>query len=368
MLLPAASRLAREVDRSFWLVGAVTVALLLIVTAAMVYFAIRYRRGRRPVADQVHGHIVLEIVWVVIPTLIVLWMFVVGLRPFLKARAIPEDAYLVQVTGRQWVWSFRYPDSGVEATQLVVPANIAVKLELTSMPTDVIHGFYIPDFRLKQDALPGQLTYLWFNADRLGNYDIFCTQYCGKDHSQMHTLLRVVPPGEFTAWIRGQVARRYRPLVWQAVADPNCPAFGPKDLNIDSKLLYATFCVSCHGEKGDGSGLPGQARDFRQASGWKRGDKVTDIFRTLVNGIPGTQMRPFPNLTPYEKVALAHYVRHFRATPPPANTRADFDRLVQELALDKITPPVQPLPIEKAMEELVRQGRAPQPATQPGRL
>jgi cytochrome c oxidase subunit 2 len=366
MNLFAASRLAREVDRSFWLVGGVTVVLLVIVTAAMIIFAIRYRRGRRPVADQVHGHIVLEVVWIVIPTLIVLWMFVIGLEPFLKARSAPEGAYAIQVTGRQWVWSFRYPDSGVEATQLVVPANTAVKLELTSMPTDVIHGFYIPDFRLKQDALPGQFTYLWFNADRLGDYDIFCTQYCGKDHSQMHTLLRVVPPEEFTGWIRDQVARRYRPLIWGAVADPNCPAFGPKDLRIDSKILFATFCVSCHGAKGDGSGLPGQARDFRRPSGWKRGDKVTDIFRTLVEGVSGTQMRPFPNLTPYEKAALAHYVRHFLAKPPAAPTRADFDRLVQDFALDKMRPPPQPLPIEKAMEELVKQGRRGGPATQPG--
>lgn len=365
MLASGPSFLAREIDRSFWLVGLVTVALLLIVTGAMVYFAVRYRRSRRKISEQVHGHIALEIVWITVPTLIVLWMFVVGLRPFLKAHAVPKDAYRVQVTGRQWVWSFHYPDSGIDSTQLVVPANTDVELELTSMPTDVIHGFYLPDFRLKQDALPGQFTYLWLNADRLGTFDIFCSQYCGKDHSQMHTLLRVVPPTEFTKWLEGEVARRYRPVVFEAIEEANWPGFGPQDLNIDPKLLYATFCVSCHGAEGDGSGLPGRARDFRKPTGWKHSPKVTDIFRTLVEGVPGTEMRPFPSLTPNEKVAVAHYVRHFLTTPPPKDTRADFDKLVQEFGLDKIHPPPRPLPIEKAMEELIRRGGRVEPASQP---
>lgn len=365
MMASGPSFLAREIDRSFWLVGAVTVALLLLVTGAMIAFALRYRRSRRRIAEQVHGHTVLEVTWIVVPTVIVMWMFVVGLRPFLTARAVPPNAYVIQVTGRQWVWSFHYPDAGVDSTELVVPENTDVKLELSSMPTDVIHGFYLPDFRIKQDALPGQLTYVWLNADRRGTFDIFCTQYCGKDHSQMHALMRVVPPGEFTAWLSGQVAKRYRPLVFEAVTDPKWPGFGPDGLNIDPQRLYATFCVSCHGASGDGSGLPGVARNFRDAGGWRRGSKVTDIFRTLVNGSPGTQMRPFPNLTPYEKVALAHWVRHFLSTTPPPVSREDFDRLVQEFALDQVRPPARPMPIEKAMEELVRRGQASQPGSQP---
>jgi cytochrome c oxidase subunit II len=365
MIASDVSSLTGEIDRSFWLVGAVTVALLVITTGAMIVFAIRYRRSRRRIAEQVHGHIVLEIIWIAVPTLIVLWMFVVGLRPFLKARAIPRGAYTIQVTGRQWVWSFHYPDSGVDSTQMVVPANTDIRLELTSMPTDVIHGFFLPDFRLKQDALPGQLTYLWLNADRLGTFDIFCTQYCGKDHSQMHTLMKVVGPGEFTAWVEAQIAKRYRPVPFEAVAEANWPGFGPADLNIDSKVLYDTFCLSCHGANGDGSGLPGQARDFRSPARWKHSPKVTDIFRTLVNGVPGSQMRPFPSLTPCEKVALGHYVRHFLATTPPADSRADFEKLVQEFGLDQMRPPPRPLPIEEAMEELVRHGQPGAPASQP---
>ena len=164
MLLAQASELARDVDRTFWIAGAVTLALLLLVTGLMVAFAVRYRRSRSRTVSQTTHHTVLEITWIVLPTIIVCWMFTIGVEPFARQRDVPEGAYVVQVTGRQWAWSFHYPDANVDSTELIVPLNVAVKLELTSAPSDVIHGFYIPDFRVKEDALPGQQTYLWFKG------------------------------------------------------------------------------------------------------------------------------------------------------------------------------------------------------------
>lgn len=359
--LAAASELARQVDRSFLLIGGVTVALLILITVLMIAFAIRYRRSRSPVASQAHGHTALEVAWIVVPVVIVCWMFAVGVGPFLRERAVPEGAYVIRVTGRQWTWSFHYPAGGVDSPELVVPVNVAVKLELRS--DDVIHGFYIPDLRIKEDVVPGYSNYLWFKADRTGVYNVFCSQFCGKDHSQMHTVLRVLPPADYDRWLNEQIDRRYQPVVFEAVTDPHWPGF--EKLTIDGRALYAAQCASCHGETGDGSGLPGLARDFATPAGWKRSPKVADIFRTLSEGIPGTQMRAFPNMSPNEKVALAHVVRGFLPTnqQPPTDRRADFDALVAQYGLDKITRPTTPLPIEEAIERLVRERGRPAPAS-----
>jgi cytochrome c oxidase subunit II len=366
MLLAQASKLAEEVDRTFWMVGAVTVALLLGVTAAMVYFAIRYRRGRSPVVSTVAHHRWLEIAWIVLPTLIVCWMFAVGVQPFTEQRNPPANARVIEVTGRQWAWSFHYPDEGIDHAELIVPANVPIKLDLTSMPNDVIHGFYIPDFRVKEDALPGRHTHLWFQADRVGVYPVFCTQFCGKDHSKMQTVMRVVPADEYVKWIHRQIAKRYRPLTWSAIENPADPSFGPADLNIDAKAMFGVFCASCHGVNGDGSGLPGEARNFTSPRDWKHSPKVTDIFRTLTEGVANTQMRPFPNLTPYEKVALAHYVRTFlQGAVPPKDSRADFDAVVKQYGLDNLKPPKEPLPIDQAMKLLVEQRGKIRPTTAP---
>lgn len=351
-MLLAASDIAREVDRAFLLLAAVSLVLLAGITVVMIGLALRYRRGRTPTTTQIEGHKWLEITWIAVPTLIVTWMFFVGYEGFALMRAVPADAMTVEVTGRQWVWSFHYPDDKVDATEMVVPVGQAVKVELTAPPDDVVHSFYIPDFRVKEDAVPGKRTHLWFDAEREGTYNIFCAEFCGKDHAKMLSVLRVVPPAEFRAWVRAQQAKKYRPLVFAAVADPRHAAFGPDDLNIDGRRLYRTFCTSCHGDAGDGSGLPGVARDFTNPAGWKRSPKVTDIYRTLAEGIPRTQMRPYPNLSPWERVAVAHYVRSLLGRPAPPDTEADYAALVEQYRLDQVQAPRETIPVERAMELL----------------
>jgi len=363
----AVSDITREVNRAFLLIGGVCILLLIGITFVMIPFVARYRRGRSRTTSQVEGHLWLEITWTVIPTLIVTWMFFVGYRGFSMIRGVPRDAMLVQVTGRQWSWSFHYPDSDIDAAELVVPVNRPVRLELTAPPTDVNHSFYIPDIRVKEDVIPGRETHLWFKADRPGTHDIFCAEFCGKDHSKMLAQLRVLSAEDYTRWMKREQSKKYQPLFFEAITNPNLETFGPAGLNIDARALYQTFCASCHAAAGDGSGLPGQARNFTSPDGWKRSPKVTDVFRTLMEGVPGTQMRAYPNFTPWQRVALGHYVRHFMKPTPPADTRQDFDALVKEYELDKIQPPSQPLPIDQAMKLLIQEGTAPStsPATAP---
>ena len=135
--------------------------------------------------------------------------------------------------------------------------------------------------------------------------------------------------------------------------NPQDPGFGKEQLNIDRAAIFGVYCASCHGAAGDGSGLPGQARNMTVLKGWKRSAKVTDIYRTLSEGIEGTQMRAFPNLTPWERVAVAHYVRSFSKEPLPQDTPEDYEALVRDYGLDKVQAPEETIPIERAMELLV---------------
>jgi cytochrome c oxidase subunit II len=348
----AATAIAREYERAMALIGGACVILLIGITVVMVWFVVKYRRGKATTTRQIKGNTLLEIVWVVIPTFIVTWMFFVGYRGFELARHTPEGAQVVKVTGKQWVWTFDYPDKGISSGRLVVPVNRPIKVEITSQ--DVNHSFFIPDFRVKEDAVPGKITHLWFKAEQEGTHNVFCAEFCGKDHAYMSTTVEVVSQKEYEAWVRDEQLKRYRPLEFEAVVNPKDPGFGPDQLNIDARRLYMTFCATCHGLAGDGSGLPAaHPRDFRSTANWKRSAKVVDIYRTLMEGIEGTQMRAYPNFTPWERVALAHYVRSFLKEKPPADSEEDYKALVAEYGLDKVQAPKQSIPIEKAMKLLV---------------
>lgn len=179
-----------------YIVG-ISVILLLGITATMIYFVFKYHRkhGHKPV-DIPHNTL-LEVVWIVIPTLLVLSMFYFGYTGFEESRVIPKNAFDIKVTARMWQWQFEYPN-GKKTDSLYVPVNRAVKLEIKSM--DVNHALYIPAFRLKEDAIYGQTNYLSFTAREVGDYEIACAEYCGLNHSMMYSKVKVMPEKDFTAW------------------------------------------------------------------------------------------------------------------------------------------------------------------------
>lgn len=187
------------VDQAFWYILGISAVLLFGITAVMVYFVVRYRRSKNPVAADIRDNYPLEIAWTIIPTLIALSMFYIGWSSYLGLRTVPDDAMEVEVLAQQYSWIFVYDNDKETENELVVPLGRAVKLNITSL--DVIHSLFVPAFRIKVDAVKGMSTYAWFYADELGEYDIECTEYCGVDHSAMVAKLRIIPESEFQSWL-----------------------------------------------------------------------------------------------------------------------------------------------------------------------
>jgi cytochrome c oxidase subunit 2 len=192
-----------RVDSAFIVIVAMCVALLAIVTFFMVFFLIKYNRKNHPHHEEVRESLALEIIWTVVPTILVLLMFYFGWVNFDYIRHPPRGAMTVNVIARQWSWLFEYED-GKQSDVLRVPLGRPVKLILTSQ--DVIHSLFIPAFRIKEDCVPGMKTHLWFNANEAGAYNIFCTEYCGVGHSHMISKVIVMPASEFESWYQTRQA------------------------------------------------------------------------------------------------------------------------------------------------------------------
>lgn len=195
---PAPTQHVETVDFVMLYIVGISVILLLGITAVMIYFVFKYNRkkGHHPV--DIHGNVWLEIIWIVIPTLLVLSMFYFGYTGFRDYRDIPGDAYKIKATARMWAWEFEY-DNGKKLDTLYVPLGIPIKLEMKS--ADVTHSLYIPAFRIKEDVMFGKTTYLGFTAEKPGSYDIACAEYCGLNHSMMYTKVKVLPKDDFNEWL-----------------------------------------------------------------------------------------------------------------------------------------------------------------------
>lgn len=197
MDLIRASTSAGQSDTIFWAVTGLAVLFLVANTVLMIFFVVRYQRDRHPVAAQIEGHTLLELLWTVIPLLLFLLIFYYGWTHYAYTRNPPRDAMVVKVTARQWKWSFTYPN-GKQTAELYAPVNRPMRLDVVTL--DVIHGFYVAAFRLKVDAVPTRTNSTWFLATRPGAYDIQCTVLCGVDHSKMLSKVVIVPEDEFLRW------------------------------------------------------------------------------------------------------------------------------------------------------------------------
>lgn len=189
----------RGVDLAFWYILGISIIMLIGITVVMIAFVIIYRRSRHPVPVDIRDNLNLEVVWTVLPTLIALTMFWVGWQSYLGLRQVPDDALEIDVAGQMFSWIFVYPNDKETENLLVVPQGRAVKLNISSW--DVLHSFYIPSYRIKVDAVRGMDTYAWFFADKAGEYDILCTEYCGLGHAEMLAKLRIVPEAEYQSWL-----------------------------------------------------------------------------------------------------------------------------------------------------------------------
>lgn len=227
MTSSGASNFVQGVDLTFIIILGISVFFLVGITAVMIYFVIRYSRKRNPKASQIEGNNKLEIIWTVIPTILVLIMFYYGWVGYRPMRQVPDDAIPVKAYGQMWSWMFEYPN-GKKSAELVVPLNKPVKLDLISR--DVLHSLYIPAFRIKEDVVPGKDNYMWFIAQEEGEYDLFCAEYCGERHSYMLSMVRVIPESEYETWL----------------VTSDIPADEPEGLT----LLKQNACLTCHSQDG----------------------------------------------------------------------------------------------------------------------
>ncbi len=194
-----ASTLAPEIDSLFYFVSWTSIVFFVLVVGAMIYFAYRYRRqsaADRP--EPVKESKLLEVSWIIIPTILVLIVFTWGFQLFIRQGVAPPNAYQINVRAWQWAWEFTYPN-GVTSGELHVPIGRPVRLQMSS--DDVIHSFFVPAFRVKHDILPDRYTSVWFEATKIDTFQVYCTEYCGTQHSGMLAQVVVQSPGAFEEWL-----------------------------------------------------------------------------------------------------------------------------------------------------------------------
>ena len=222
----SASTLSGRVDAlGVFLVG-MSAFFSALICALIVVFAFKYRR--RPGRERgtpVEGSLPLELVWTIVPFLITMVLFVWGAKVFYAGVTPPLDVTDVTVVGKQWMWKIQHPQGHREINALHVPVGRAIRLTMTS--EDVIHSFFVPAFRLKQDVLPGRYTRMWFRATKTGTFHLFCAEYCGTKHSEMIGSVVVMEPQDFERWLSGSVS-----------AEPPAEA--------GRKLFESLRCDTCH--------------------------------------------------------------------------------------------------------------------------
>ncbi len=225
-----ASTIASQIDNLFFFALGIAAFFSILIALLIVYLGVRYRRRHAAQTGEAPPHgskaqTVLEITWSVIPFLILMVMFIWGVKIYFTAARPPADAIQFYVVGKQWMWKIQHPEGRREINEMHVPVGRPIKLLMTS--EDVIHSFFVPAFRIKQDVLPGRYTTMWFQADKVGTYHLFCSQYCGAEHAKMGGWVVVMEPHEYQAWLAGEKS-------------------GQAEFMTGAELFAARACNTCH--------------------------------------------------------------------------------------------------------------------------
>ncbi len=293
------------VDPVFIFLFATCLVLFLGIAVTMVIFVSRYHRSRAPLpTSQVESNFWLEFVWTLLPTLLVMAMFWYGWKEYLVLRTVPKGAMAVTATARTWSWSFSYAN-GKTSPKLYVPIGRPVSVDLVSL--DVIHGIFVPAFRVKRDIVPGMKNHIWFVADRPGSYDLFCSQHCGTGHASMITTVEALPAEDFARWLQEGATQG-------SVAKPD-----------GRNLVSDKGCLACHtldGSTGIGPTFKGiMGRQVTVVSGEKERTVTVDeeYLRRAVNDpradvVKGFQpiMPAYTDLSPEELQALVEFLKGVR--------------------------------------------------------
>jgi len=233
LLPPEASKIAPQMDALFFFILLVSLVGLTAVVLLVASFSILYNRQRHPVAVQVEGSTLLEATWTIIPLGLFLMMFVWGALIYFRVYTPPPNAMNIYVVGKQWMWKAEHPGGQHEINALHVPMGRAVQLTLIS--EDVFHSLSIPAFRIKREAIPGRYTTVWFEATTPGTYHLFCSQYCGTNHSQMTGDVVVMTPEDYRKWLAGSTS-------------------GASLAQNGERLFASLSCAACHNARPDARG------------------------------------------------------------------------------------------------------------------
>jgi cytochrome c oxidase subunit 2 len=229
-----ASTVAGGVDSLYLFLLAVAAFFTILIFSLVFFFALRYRRraeGER--GKPIHGSLGLELFWTIVPFCLTMVMFGWGAALYFRNSRAPQGSIEIYVVGKQWMWKLQHPEGAQEINELHVPLGVPVKLIMTSQ--DVIHSFFVPAFRIKQDVLPGRYTTEWFQATKPGKYHLFCAEYCGNQHSGMVGWVTVMEPAEYQNWLSGGAAKGSMSEAGQALFD-------------------RLGCSGCHHPEGTGRG------------------------------------------------------------------------------------------------------------------
>jgi cytochrome c oxidase subunit 2 len=230
---PEASKIAPQMDALYFFMVLVSLVGLTIVILLVTSFSILYSQKRHPVAVQIEGSTLLEATWTIIPLGLFLIMFVWGALLYFRIYTPPANAMNIYVVGKQWMWKAEHPGGQHEIDALHVPTGRPIQLTIISQ--DVFHSFSIPAFRVKREAIPGRYTSVWFEATEPGTYHLFCTQYCGTEHSHMIGEVTVLTPDDYKKWLEGSTS-------------------GASLAQNGERLFASLSCNACHNTRPDARG------------------------------------------------------------------------------------------------------------------
>ncbi len=305
----SASNLAASVDNITLFVTIVSLFFFILISAVLVGFSIKYRRKSE---DQETAYIthnsVIETIWTIIPTILLMVIFAWGWIAFKELRNPPPEAIEVNVVAKQWLWEFEYFTGKKSLNELFVQQNKPVRLIMRS--DDVIHSFFVPQFRVKQDILPGSYQQLWFTPTKVGTFDLLCAEYCGSGHSKMLAKVNVLSPEAFTRWEKGDELEDGAPLAAISVS----PAERGKD------LYSQRGCLACHSIDGKEvigptfKNLYGKMEDLEDGSSvlvdenYLR-ESIYEPQAKMVKGFPPTMPSFKGILSEEETTALIEYIK-----------------------------------------------------------
>src|SRR6201997_5130354 len=250
---PEASTMAPQADALYFFLVLISLVGLVLVVALVAVFSFLYRRERNPEATQIEGSTLLEATWTIIPLALFMVAFVWGALLYFRIYNPPTNAMNIYIVGKQWMWKAEHPGGQHEIDSLHIPINRQVQLTMISQ--DVFHSFSIPAFRVKREVIPGRYSTVWFEATATGTYHLFCTQYCGTDHSAMIGEIVAMTPDDYQKWASGSTS-------------------GASLAQNGERLFTSLGCASCH--SGEASA---------------RGPNLAQVYGSrlqLADGAPGT--------------------------------------------------------------------------------